>query len=156
MLEADAARPVPKLPAATRCLGLDTEITARILRSGKRPFEVPISYRSRSKAQGKKITWRDGAPCLEILVRVRRPSLRDIIGGPRVETTEAAVPAEASYIRVGLDSPKHPRQLRRGRDLLATRGARDKQQGARVSCLTPRVSKGNRCESQPLRSQFSQ
>lgn len=52
--------------------GLDTEITALILRSGLRPFEVPISYHSRSKAEGKKITWRDGVESLRILGRVRR------------------------------------------------------------------------------------
>lgn len=51
--------------------GLDTEITAWLLRRGVRPFEVPISYYSRSHAQGKKITWRDAVACLRILIRVR-------------------------------------------------------------------------------------
>lgn len=51
--------------------GLDTQITAELLRRGIRPFEVPISYVARSKNQGKKITWKDGLKCLEILVRVR-------------------------------------------------------------------------------------
>ena len=52
--------------------GLDTEITAHILRSGLRPFEVPVSYHSRSREEGKKITWWDGVDCLRILGRVRR------------------------------------------------------------------------------------
>ncbi len=51
--------------------GLDTELTATLLRLGIRPFEVPISYYSRSHAQGKKINWRDAFECLAILLRVR-------------------------------------------------------------------------------------
>jgi glycosyltransferase involved in cell wall biosynthesis len=51
--------------------GLDTEITAKILRAGIRPFEVPVSYHSRSYAHGKKITARHGIECLVILARVR-------------------------------------------------------------------------------------
>ncbi len=51
--------------------GLDTEITAKLLRRGMRPFEVPISYHSRSIEHGKKITWRDGVECLQVLTRVR-------------------------------------------------------------------------------------
>jgi dolichol-phosphate hexosyltransferase len=51
--------------------GLDTEITAKLLQLGLRPFEVPVSYHSRSYLDGKKITWRDGVECLGILVRVR-------------------------------------------------------------------------------------
>jgi dolichol-phosphate hexosyltransferase len=51
--------------------GLDTEVTATLLRLGFRPFEVPISYYSRSHAQGKKINWRDAFECLCILFRVR-------------------------------------------------------------------------------------
>jgi dolichol-phosphate hexosyltransferase len=51
--------------------GLDTEISASLLRSGVRPFEVPVSYFSRSHEEGKKITWRDALACLRILIRVR-------------------------------------------------------------------------------------
>lgn len=51
--------------------GLDTEISASLLRGGVRPFEVPVSYFSRSHEQGKKITWRDAFACLWILIRVR-------------------------------------------------------------------------------------
>jgi glycosyltransferase involved in cell wall biosynthesis len=51
--------------------GLDTQITARMLLSGMRPFEVPVSYYSRSHEQGKKINWRDAVRCLWILVRTR-------------------------------------------------------------------------------------
>lgn len=51
--------------------GLDTQVTARLLLSGVRPFEVPVSYYSRSHEQGKKINWRDAVMCLWILVRTR-------------------------------------------------------------------------------------
>jgi dolichol-phosphate hexosyltransferase len=51
--------------------GLDTEISASLLRRGVRPFEVPVSYFSRSHEEGKKITWRDAFACLWILMRVR-------------------------------------------------------------------------------------
>jgi glycosyltransferase involved in cell wall biosynthesis len=51
--------------------GLDTEISASLLRCGVRPFEVPVSYFSRSHEEGKKITWRDAFACLWILIRVR-------------------------------------------------------------------------------------
>jgi dolichol-phosphate hexosyltransferase len=52
--------------------GLDAELSARILQLGIRPFEIPVSYYSRSFADGKKITWRDGVDCLRVLARVRR------------------------------------------------------------------------------------
>jgi dolichol-phosphate hexosyltransferase len=51
--------------------GLDTEITAKLLARGTPPFEVPVSYHSRSVAHGKKINWRDGVQCLRVLARVR-------------------------------------------------------------------------------------
>jgi glycosyltransferase involved in cell wall biosynthesis len=51
--------------------GLDTELTARLIRSGMRPFEVPVSYDGRPFEQGKKIRWRDGVRCLSILIKVR-------------------------------------------------------------------------------------
>ncbi len=51
--------------------GLDTEITAQVLRTGSRPFEVPISYFSRSHLEGKKINWKDAVQCVRVLGRVR-------------------------------------------------------------------------------------
>lgn len=55
--------------------GMEAEITGKILRSGVRPYEVPISYRARSREEGKKLTWRDGVEALAILVRerIRKP-----------------------------------------------------------------------------------
>jgi len=51
--------------------GLDTELTARLIRGGVRPYEVPVSYNGRTVADGKKIAWRDGVRCLSILAKVR-------------------------------------------------------------------------------------
>jgi hypothetical protein len=51
--------------------GLDTEISAEMLRRGFRPFEVPVSYVGRSKEEGKKIRLSDAFRCLEVLCRVR-------------------------------------------------------------------------------------
>ncbi len=54
--------------------GLDTQVTAMLLRDGVRPFEVPVSYYSRSHEQGKKINWRDAVWCVWVLVRTRLSS----------------------------------------------------------------------------------
>jgi len=62
---------INRLSFKEKRFGLDTELTALMLRLGVRPFEVPISYYARSHANGKKITWRDGVACLRILLRVR-------------------------------------------------------------------------------------
>ncbi|HVF05005.1 MAG TPA: glycosyltransferase family 2 protein [Frankiaceae bacterium] len=51
--------------------GADPELTAKLLKRGIRPFEIPITYRSRTRAQGKKITWRHGFEALGVLLRVR-------------------------------------------------------------------------------------
>lgn len=51
--------------------GADPELTAKLLKRGIRPFEIPITYRSRTRAEGKKITWRHGFEALAVLLRVR-------------------------------------------------------------------------------------
>ncbi|MFN7962363.1 MAG: glycosyltransferase family 2 protein [Thermoanaerobaculia bacterium] len=40
--------------------GIEPELTARFARSRARIYEVPISYRGRTYAEGKKIGWKDG------------------------------------------------------------------------------------------------
>ena len=76
--------------------GLDTELTATLLRLGIRPFEVPVSYYSRSHAQGKKINAGDAVDCLHILlqVRARRKSrlTKPVVAADR---PSRATPAEA-------------------------------------------------------------
>ncbi len=51
--------------------GMEAEITGKLLRRGVRPYEVPISYRARSRAEGKKLTWKDGVEAVWILARIR-------------------------------------------------------------------------------------
>jgi glycosyltransferase involved in cell wall biosynthesis len=51
--------------------GMEAEVTGKLLRRGVRPYEVPISYRARSREEGKKLTWRDGVEALAILTRER-------------------------------------------------------------------------------------
>jgi glycosyltransferase involved in cell wall biosynthesis len=51
--------------------GMEAEIAAKLLRRGIRPYEVPISYRARGRAEGKKITWRDGVEAVWILGKIR-------------------------------------------------------------------------------------
>jgi dolichol-phosphate hexosyltransferase len=51
--------------------GMEAEVTGKLLRRGYRPYEVPITYRARSREAGKKLTWRDGVEALWILLRER-------------------------------------------------------------------------------------
>lgn len=49
----------------------EPEITAKILKSGMKIVEVPISYAGRSFEEGKKITWRDGLAAVLTLLKYR-------------------------------------------------------------------------------------
>ena len=51
--------------------GMEAEVTGKLLRRGIRPYEVPISYKARSREAGKKLTWRDGAEAMWILLKER-------------------------------------------------------------------------------------
>jgi len=68
--------------------GLDTEITAELLRRGYRPYEVAISYIGRSKAEGKHINASDALRCFYVLAKVR------VRSNPK--TSSAQVPAIAA------------------------------------------------------------
>jgi glycosyltransferase involved in cell wall biosynthesis len=59
------------LPLRERGFGIEPEITARLLRRGVRIYEVPITYRARSREDGKKLTALDGLRVLRTLVRCR-------------------------------------------------------------------------------------
>lgn len=60
-----------ELAVASAGFGMEAEVTAKILKRGLRPYEVPISYRARRRDEGKKLTWRDGVEALWILARIR-------------------------------------------------------------------------------------
>jgi glycosyltransferase involved in cell wall biosynthesis len=54
-----------------RGFAIEPEIAARVLRAGERIYEVPITYRARSREEGKKLTALDGLRVLRTLIRCR-------------------------------------------------------------------------------------
>jgi glycosyltransferase involved in cell wall biosynthesis len=59
------------LDLRARGFELEPEITAKVLRSGHRIYEVPVSYAARSRAEGKKLTAMDGVRAVRTLVQYR-------------------------------------------------------------------------------------
>jgi glycosyltransferase involved in cell wall biosynthesis len=59
------------LNVRSKGFGMEAEVTGKLLRRRYRPYEVPISYRARTREEGKKITWRDGVEALWIIARER-------------------------------------------------------------------------------------
>jgi hypothetical protein len=55
--------------------GFEPEITAKLARMGCRIYEVGISYRGRTYAEGKKINWKDGVRAIYAMVKynLKRP-----------------------------------------------------------------------------------
>jgi glycosyltransferase involved in cell wall biosynthesis len=47
---------------------IEPQITARLLRGGHRIHELPVRFAPRSRAEGKKIKWRDGVRALQVLL----------------------------------------------------------------------------------------
>ncbi|MBI4450652.1 glycosyltransferase family 2 protein [Candidatus Woesearchaeota archaeon] len=62
---------VKALKLRARRFDFEPEITAKILKSGNRILEVPITFEARAFEEGKKITWRDGVKALWYLFRYR-------------------------------------------------------------------------------------
>lgn len=62
---------VRKVNIKSERFDFEPEITAKILKSGLKIKEVPISYRGRTHSEGKKITWRDGIHALFTLIKYR-------------------------------------------------------------------------------------
>jgi hypothetical protein len=50
---------------------IEPEITGKLLRAGHRIVERPVRFEPRSRAQGKKIGWRDGLKAIAVLTRLR-------------------------------------------------------------------------------------
>jgi glycosyltransferase involved in cell wall biosynthesis len=50
---------------------IEPEITAKLLRAGHSILELPIRFEPRSRAQGKKIGWRDGFHAIQVLFKYR-------------------------------------------------------------------------------------
>ena len=49
----------------------EPEITAKILKRGYKIHEIPIEFKARNFAQGKKITWKDGIKAVYYLIKYR-------------------------------------------------------------------------------------
>jgi glycosyltransferase involved in cell wall biosynthesis len=58
---------------------IESEITAKLLRLGVPIVEVPVSYRPRTAAEGKKIRWTDGLAAAIALVRWRLAPARSFV-----------------------------------------------------------------------------
>jgi glycosyltransferase involved in cell wall biosynthesis len=50
---------------------IEPEITAKVLRAGHTIVELPVTFEPRSRAQGKKIGWRDGVQAISVLFKHR-------------------------------------------------------------------------------------
>ena len=50
---------------------IEPEIAAKLLRSGHSIMELPIRFEARSRAQGKKIGWKDGVHAIQVLLKYR-------------------------------------------------------------------------------------
>ena len=59
------------LPLRERGFGIEPEIAARVLQTGERIYEVPVTYAARSREEGKKLTAIDGLRVLRTLIRCR-------------------------------------------------------------------------------------
>lgn len=78
---------------------LCTEMTAKLFRLGVPIREVPISYHPRTRAEGKKIGWRDVWPFTKALIEWRfrsRPGTADAETFPSRLSPTLAAPAIAS------------------------------------------------------------
>ena len=93
-----------------RATGFDfcPEVTAKVCRLGHHIVEVPISYRPRTRAEGKKITWRDAWSAIWTLLKYRFTP----IPTPRPRRTSATDPrpitrgaAEGSRFSPGCQRP---------------------------------------------------
>jgi glycosyltransferase involved in cell wall biosynthesis len=65
------------LDIRSKGFGMEAEITGKLLRRQIRPYEVPVSYKARTREEGKKITWKDGVQALLILSRERAVRLNE-------------------------------------------------------------------------------
>ena len=72
IMRADVAR---SLRLDANRFDIEPQITARLLRGGHRIHELPVKFDPRSRAQGKKIGWRDGVRAVQVLIAERfRPA----------------------------------------------------------------------------------
>jgi glycosyltransferase involved in cell wall biosynthesis len=105
---------------------IEPEITGRVLRLGYRIYEIPIEYTARTRAEGKKLTWRDGVKALWTLLRIRVTSYQGLFGAQdayheeRITQLSASAHGAARTAGQAADEPAppqvpEPRAIKAGR-----------------------------------------
>jgi glycosyltransferase involved in cell wall biosynthesis len=84
------------IPIRSDRFGFEPEITAKVAKLGCRIYEVPISYRGRSYAEGKKIGWKDGFRAFATILKYW---LIDDLGVPTGEMTLKLLQKATGYNR---------------------------------------------------------
>lgn len=87
------------MPLRQTGFGADTELVASLLKRGIHPHEVPIAYRGRTRAEGKKIGWRDAVECVTIIGRHRLGRLE------AMPTTRVVLDLTSVYVRSVAEEP---------------------------------------------------
>ncbi len=60
---------IKSIPLRSNRFGFEVEVTAKLAKLGCVIYEVPISYRGRSYAEGKKIGWKDGVSAIYTILK---------------------------------------------------------------------------------------
>ena len=60
---------IKSIPIRSNRFGFEPEITAKVAKLGCSIYEVPISYRGRTYAEGKKINWKDGISAIYTILK---------------------------------------------------------------------------------------
>jgi glycosyltransferase involved in cell wall biosynthesis len=85
---------------------VEPEITGRVLRLGYRIYEIPIEYVARTRAQGKKLTWRDGVMAMFVLLRIRLSTRQSLFGEPDPYHAERINQLSAALLGGARDGPE--------------------------------------------------
>ena len=93
---------------------VEPEITGRVLRLGYRIYEIPIEYVARTRAQGKKLTWRDGVMAMFVLLRIRLSTGKSLFGQPDPYHAERINQLSASLLGGTRDATEILKDERRG------------------------------------------
>ena len=93
---------------------VEPEITGRVLRLGYRIYEIPIEYVARTRAQGKKLTWRDGVMAMFVLLRIRLSTGKRLFGQPDPYHAERINQLSASLLGGTRDAAEILKDERRG------------------------------------------
>ena len=86
----------PRLGLRSERFEYCAEVTAKLCRLGVRIREVPISYRPRTKAEGKKIGWRDAGQFAWALTSWRFRPLPEVAGGRSTKPSAVSPPRPLS------------------------------------------------------------